>query len=117
MKATRPRREVGIIGVSGANDAFGRYTGIDNGGAYADAAGSGQYRSAEGTYADYDLERLGLASRAGYVEGGREGRYDLRVSYEGQPNDLYDTGATPYKGSGSNLGLPTDWVRAAAPPA
>ena len=104
--------QVGIIGVSGANDAFGRYTGIDHGGAYADTAGSGQYRSAEGTYADYDLERLGLASRAGYVEGGREGRYDLRVSYEGQPNDLYDTGATPYKGSGSNLGLPTDWVRA-----
>ena len=71
-----------------------------------------QYRNDDGSYADYDLERLGLASRDGYVEGGREGRYDLRVSYEGQPNLLYDTGATPFKANGSNLRLPADWVPA-----
>jgi MtrB/PioB family decaheme-associated outer membrane protein len=104
--------EAGVIGTSGANATFGRYTGIDHGGAYADAAASGQYRSADGSYANYDLERLGLASRDGYVEGGREGRYDLRVSYDGQPNDLYDTGATPFRASGSNLALPADWVAA-----
>ena len=98
--------EAGVLGASGANDAFGRYTGIDHAGAYADAAASGEYRSDDGSYANYDLERLGLASREGYVEGGREGRYDLRVSYDGQPNDLYDTGATPFKAQGSNLGLP-----------
>jgi MtrB/PioB family decaheme-associated outer membrane protein len=104
--------EAGVIGTSGANATFGRYTGIDHGGAYADAAASGQYRSADGSYANYDLERLGLASRDGYVEGGREGRYDLRVSYDGQPNDLYDTGATPFRATGSNLALPADWVTA-----
>jgi MtrB/PioB family decaheme-associated outer membrane protein len=104
--------EAGVLGASGANAAFGRYTGIDHGSAYADAAASGDYRSDEGSYANYDLERLGLASRDGYVEGGREGRYDLRLSYDGQPNDLYDTGATPFKAAGSSLGLPADWVRA-----
>ena len=104
--------EVGILGASGANAAFGRYTGIDHAGAYADATVSGDYRSEGGSYAGYDLDRLGLASREGYVEGGREGRYDLRVSYDGQPNDLYDTGATPFKANRSSLGLPADWVPA-----
>ena len=66
---------------------------------------------------NYDLERLGLASRDGYVEGGREGHYDLRVSYDGQPNRLYDTGVTPFQANGTNLGLPPVGSRQAAPPA
>ena len=108
--------EAGVLGASGANAAFGRYTGIDHGGAYADAGASGEYRNADGSYANYELERLGLASRDGYVDGGREGRYDLRISYDGQPNDLYDTGATPYKANGSSVGLPADWVAAGGTP-
>ncbi len=104
--------EVGVLGATGANAAFGRYTGIDHGGAYAEAAGSGQYRNEEGDYANYDLERLGLASRKGQVEGGREGRYDLRLSYEGQPNFLYDTGATPFQANNTSLALPAGWVAA-----
>ncbi len=89
--------EVGALAASGANDSFGRYTGINHGGAYADVGASGQARSADGSYANYDLERLGLASRDGYVEGGREGKYDLRVSYDGQPTRLYDTAVTPFR--------------------
>ncbi len=104
--------EVGAVGVSGANATFGRYTGIDHGGAYADASASGQVRSDNGSFADYDLEHLGLASRDGHVEGGREGRYDLRVSYDGQPLRLYDTGETPFKASGSSVGLPAAWIPA-----
>ena len=104
--------DIGVLGVSGANATFGRYTGIDHGGAYADVSTSGQYRSNDGSYANYELDRLGLASRDGYVEGGREGRYDLRVSYDGQPNVLYDTGETPYRANGSTLGLPAGWASA-----
>src|ERR1700685_1886051 len=78
--------EAGVLGASGANATYGRYTGIDHNGAYADVAGSGTYRNDDGSYANYDLERLGLASRNGYVEGGREGSFDVRVSYVGQPN-------------------------------
>jgi MtrB/PioB family decaheme-associated outer membrane protein len=104
--------EVGALYANGANATFGRYTGIDHSGAYADVAVSGQVRNQDGDYADYDLERLGLASRAGYVEGGREGRYDLRVSYDGQPQRLYDTAATPYQVSGASLTLPSGWVTA-----
>ena len=104
--------EAGLLYASGANATFGRYTGIDHSGAYADASGSGQARSEDGSYANYDLERLGLASRDGYVEGGREGRYDLRVSYDGQPTRLYDTGATPFRANGTALGLPAGWIPA-----
>jgi MtrB/PioB family decaheme-associated outer membrane protein len=104
--------EAGVLYASGANATYGRYTGVDHTGAYADASGSGQARSDDGSYANYDLERLGLASRTGYVEGGREGRYDLRVSYEGQPDYLFDTGATPYRTNGTDLTLPAGWVPA-----
>jgi MtrB/PioB family decaheme-associated outer membrane protein len=82
--------EAGVLYASGANAAFGRYTGIDHTGAYADATASGQARAADGSYADYDLERLGIASREGRVDAGREGRYDVRLSYDGQPTRLYD---------------------------
>ncbi len=104
--------EVGALSASGANAYFGRYTGIDHPGTYADVGASGQLRSDDGSYANYDLEQLGLASREGYVEGGREGKYDLRVSYDGQPARLYDTAVTPYQASGTNLGLPAGWIAA-----
>jgi MtrB/PioB family decaheme-associated outer membrane protein len=104
--------EVGVLSASGANASSGRYTGIDHSGTYADAGASGQLRSDDGSYASYDLERLGLASRDGYVEGGREGRYDLRLSYDGQPTRLYDTGATAFQGGGASLTLPANWVAA-----
>jgi MtrB/PioB family decaheme-associated outer membrane protein len=104
--------EVGALSASGANASFGRYTGIDRGGVYADVGGSGQLRSDDGSYVNYDLERLGLASRDGYVEGGREGKYDLRASYDGQPTRLYDTAVTPFQANGTNLGLPPAWIAA-----
>jgi MtrB/PioB family decaheme-associated outer membrane protein len=89
--------EGGAIYASGANAEYGRYTGIDHTGPYVDAAAAGQWRDAQGYDVSYDLERLGLASRDGVIEGGREGRYDLRLSYDGQPQDLYDRSTTPLK--------------------
>jgi MtrB/PioB family decaheme-associated outer membrane protein len=112
LQGYEAQSEAGLLSASGANATFGRYTGIDHSGGYADVSGSGQARNDDGSYANYDLERLGLASRDGYVEGGREGRYDLRVSYDGQPTRLYDTGATPFQASGTALGLPAGWVPA-----
>ena len=112
LQGAEGEAEVGALNASGANASYGRYTGIDHSGTYADVGTSGQLRSADGSYANYDLERLGLASRDGYIEGGREGNYDLRVSYDGQPTRLYDTAVTPFRGNGTNLGLPADWVAA-----
>lgn len=112
LRGYETQTEAGLLYASGANATFGRYTGIDHNGAYADVAASGKLRSDEGTYADYDLERLGLASREGFIGGGREGRFDLRLSFDGQPNRLYDTGATPFRTSGTDLALPPGWVAA-----
>ena len=89
--------EGGAIDARGANASFGRYTGIDHTGPYVDAATSGEWRDAQGQFASYDLERLGLASRDGVITGGQEGRYDVRLAYDGQPQDLYDSAITPVK--------------------
>jgi len=114
LQGVETQSEAGVMYAEGANSAFGRYTGIDHSGAYADAAGSGQVRGSNGAYLNYDLERLGLASRDGYVEGGQEGHYDLRVSFDGQPARYYETGATPFQTNGTNLTLPAGWVPGAS---
>src|SRR5580658_10409957 len=106
--------DAGALAASGANANYGRYTGVDRSTAYVDAGADGQWHSEDGSYANYELERLGLASRDGVVEGGRDGRYDLRLRYDGQPSDLYDTAATPFRNNDGHLGLPSDWVAAGA---
>ena len=94
------------IGASGANAAFGRYTGIDHGGAYADA-GALRRVPKRGRL----IRRLrARAARARLARRlcRRRPRGSLRSARElrGPADDLYDTGATPYKANGSNLGLP-----------
>src|SRR3984957_9220233 len=74
LQGYETQTEGGVLYANGANATFGRYTGIDHSGVYADVAASGQARGDDGAYFNYDLERLGLASRDGYVEGGSEGR-------------------------------------------
>jgi len=105
--------EIGALYAHGANFSYGQYTGIDRSTTYADVAAAGQYRSADGTNASFDLEDLGLASRAGTASVGREGRFDVKVDYDDIPTRLYDTGATPFLGAGGgNLTLPAAWVAA-----
>jgi len=105
--------EAGALNANGANFSYGRYTGIDQSKVYADVAAAGQYRNADGTNASFDLRDLGIASREGTAQVGKEGRYDLSLSYDGQPTRLYDTGATPFLGAGSgDLTLPASWVAA-----
>jgi MtrB/PioB family decaheme-associated outer membrane protein len=105
--------ELGGLVASGANASYGHYTGIDQDHGYVDAAAKGLWRSAEGGYVHYDLERLGLASRDGTIEAGSDGRYAVRLAYDGQPARLYDSTVTPFQGAGSGaLTLPAGWVNA-----
>jgi MtrB/PioB family decaheme-associated outer membrane protein len=113
LQGAEAQVEAGVEYASGANASYGRYTGLDRSGAYVDAGSSGQFRRADGTYVNFDLENLGLPSREGYANAGQEGRYDLRISYDGQPSRLYDTAVTPFQGAGSGLlELPANWVSA-----
>jgi len=103
--------EAGVLSADGANASSGRYTGIDRDGVYADVAAHGQWRYSSGSYGDYSLDSLGLPSREGYIDAGQEGRYEVKVSYDGQPTRLYDTTASPYLSPApGQLTLPGGWV-------
>jgi MtrB/PioB family decaheme-associated outer membrane protein len=103
--------EAGAEVANGANASYGRYTGIDHNGAYADAGASGQWRTASGSYGSYDLQSLGVASREGYIEAGQEGLFNVRIGYDGQPDDVYDTTRTPFRSPTSGeLTLPSSWI-------
>ncbi len=103
--------EAGAQYVDGANAPYGRYTGADHTGTYAEAAASGQWADASGHHGEYQLDDLGLPSRDGTIEFGKGGSYDLQLGYQGQPLRVYDDTATPYRSSGAGeLTLPGDWV-------
>jgi len=104
--------ELGALVANGADAAYGRYTGIDHPNVYVDAGASGAHQSTGGSYLTYSLNDLGLAARTGTVEAGQDGRYALRLGYDGAPTRLYDKTTTPYLSSGGNLTLPTGWVSA-----
>jgi MtrB/PioB family decaheme-associated outer membrane protein len=110
-KGYQAKVSVGVLYASGANASYGRYDGVAHTGAYADAAASGHWRSAGGSYLNYELDNVGLATRGGAIEGGQEGRYELALTYQGQPTRLYETTVTPYSSaSRSSLTLPSGWV-------
>ncbi len=110
MQGSASEVEAGALAASGANATFGRYTGIDRNGGFVDLSASGQYRSADGSFTNYEVKDLGLDSREASATAGHEGKYDVRLSYDGQPNRLYDTGDTPFRSGGPYLALPSGWV-------
>lgn len=101
----------GALYADGANYSYGRYTGIDEDGqAYADVAASGSWKAESGMFAKYEFTDLGLDSRAGRIVLGRDGSFDVALSYDGLPYRRYDTTVTPFSGV-ANLTLPAGWVR------
>lgn len=103
--------EAGVRYADGANAASGRYTGVDRNGAYAKASANGRWRSQDGHYGSFDLSHLGLASRGARVSAGLAGRYEVSVSYQGQPLRQFDDTQTPYRRvAADTLRLPAGWV-------
>jgi len=103
--------EAGAQYAHGADAYSGRYTGVDHTGAYGDLGASGQWRDASGHYGQYELQNLGLPSRDATIEVGQEGWYDLKLGYDGQPVNIYDNTATPYRSPASgDLTLPSNWM-------
>jgi MtrB/PioB family decaheme-associated outer membrane protein len=97
----------------GANAKYGQYTGIDHSGGYVDADVDAHWRDADGSYANVQAQRLGLPARDASIDGGQEGRFDLRVRYDGQPDrqySQYDAALTPFQGGNGTLRLPSAWV-------
>jgi len=103
--------EAGVGYADGANAGSGRYTGLDHGGPYVAADASGQWRTKSGHYGSFDVEQAGLPSRHASVTQGEEGRYELSLTYQGQPFRQYDDTVTPYRSVGAGtLVLPADWL-------
>ena len=103
--------EAGVATAQGADASYGRYTGIAHSGAYLEADGHGHWRTKDGHYGSFDVEQAGLPSRHARVTEGQEGRYELQLTYQGQPFRQYDDTATPYRSAGAGtLVLPSDWV-------
>ncbi len=98
-----------------ADDAyrFGDYTGLDDKGAYLFGAARGEYVDDKAGYFYFDGHALNPDFTGLFVEGGRQGRYEVRGAYQSIPRRFYDAALTPFSGSGSDLlALPDDWVRA-----
>jgi MtrB/PioB family decaheme-associated outer membrane protein len=92
---------------------FGDYTGLDDDGFYLFGDALALYRDQDGKYVNFEGFTYSSAAGAFFLEGGRQGAYELRASYQAIPRRLFDTTETPYVGSTStNLSLPAAWVRA-----
>lgn len=110
---TKVKVKAGVIDADGANFASGRYSGIDHSGAYADAGASGRWRTRGGDYGSFDADHLGLPSRHIGVTLGAQRRYEVHLTYQGQPYRQYDDAKSPYRtGTNGEQVLPGDWVAA-----
>jgi len=99
--------------VSGDNFRFGDYTGLEDDGLYLFGDVFARYRGEDAEFVRFEGYRLGQDSRALFIEGGKQGLYKLRASYQGIPRKIFDSTSTPYNGSGNDtLNLPAGWVRA-----
>jgi len=98
-----------------ADDAyrFGDYTGLDGQGAYLFGDFRGSYRDSDARYFRFDGFTLSQDFSALFVEGGKQGSYRLRGSYQSIPRRFFEDTVSPFRGNGSDsLILPTQWVRA-----
>jgi len=107
----RADTELGGIYVDESSAKFGNYTGLDEEGGYVLANAEGKSSHESGYVLEYSLENLGLDSRSGIIEGGKQGSYDFFIDYDSIPKYVFDTTETPYLGNGGNLlTLPDSWV-------
>ena len=94
--------DFGLIYLDDWSPKFGDYRGFDDDGLFIGAGGDVAYRGEAGYYLDLAARDLGLDSRQLDVRGGKQGGYELQLSYsEIQRYMGYGT-VTPYSGVGSD---------------
>jgi len=107
--------EFGIGLVSDDSFRFGKYTGLNEDGAYglldADIRRRGAYDGEDLTYWRLQAENLGLDSRYVKLEYGQQGDYKTYILYDQIPVFHTETASTPFNGAGGGvLSLPANWV-------
>jgi len=104
---------LGLGYVSDDSFKFGEYNGLHEQGSYLIGDASLRYRNEDAGYLDLSVSDFGLDTRSLSVEGGRQGSYDIFVTYDELPHFTSDSGSSPYLGVGSDsLTLPPAWVAA-----
>ena len=107
------RIELGVIGVSDDSARFGKYTGLNESGAYLQANVDLAVRTDDAYYLRLIGTDLGLDSRYFGFQAGKQGRWDIELFYDQLPRFVFDDTASPFLGVDSNsLTLPPTWVRA-----
>ena len=105
--------DLGVGYVSDDSAKFGEYNGMDQLGTYVVADADGRYRGKDGLWLDLSAVDLGLDSRFLGVEGGRQGDYQLHLSYKQLSHKISDSAVSPFLGIGTtSLTLPSSWVPA-----
>jgi hypothetical protein len=95
------------------NDAahLGDASGYSEEGTYANVDGTGSYAS-DKYQSRWLIEDLGLDSRFAELTGGRQGTFDINLSYREIPRTQFFTTETIFRQTGDTLTLPAGWVRA-----
>jgi MtrB/PioB family decaheme-associated outer membrane protein len=99
--------------VSDSSLKFGDYRGLDEKGLFPELGGNAHYRNEEGRYYDLYVRNLGIESRQIEMRGGKQGRYEVRMSYQEVPKYRGYGTQTPFLNIGGIVRqLPPDWVYA-----
>ena len=107
--------ELGSAYVSDSSFKFGDYAGLTDQGGLLVGDIFADYWGESANQWHFEGRNLGLESRSIIIEGGLQGHYALRLSYDGLPHTQFESGTTPFVNpAASSLLLPVNWVRGAS---
>ena len=96
--------------VSQSSAKFGEYNDLNQDGLYLDAGGHLTWYGSNANRWDLDLRNPGLETRSLQLSGGRQGRYQVHLGYDGIVHHATDDAYTPFNGvGGTDLTLPAGW--------
>ncbi len=109
------RSQIGVAGVSSNSFKFGEYNGLNKFNVFAvgnfDYRGGAAYDSMDTWRWHFQGSSLGLETRSGILDFGRQGKFYFRFAYNEMLANTSDSFQTPYLGVGTdNLSLPSNWL-------
>lgn len=109
------RSQIGGAGISSPTFKFGEYNGLNKFHAFAignfDYHGGGAYDSMDTWRWHFQGSSLGLETRNGILDFGRQGKFHFRFAYNELLANTSDSFQTPFLGVGTDtLTLPSNWI-------
>ena len=109
------RSQIGVAGISSNSFKFGEYNGLNKFHAFAignfDYRGGAAYDSMDTWRWRFQGSSLGLETRNGILDFGKQGKFQFRFAYNTILANTSDSYQTPFLGVGTNtLTLPSNWI-------